>query len=391
MLDVAALTGEINRILIVRPSALGDVCRTVPVLVSLRRAFPGAQIDWVVRDTFTAAVEAHPALDRVIAFPRMRFSRFWRDSAVTRELWRWLWMLRRQRYDLVIDCQGLSRSALISLAAGAPQRIGPGRAREFGWLAYTRRVSRDTPMHTVDEMLALLSAIDVEPVRDMQLYVEADAKRWWTDKRRTFGATAEHYAVLAPTARWISKRWPADRWRELIENLQARGFDHVVVIGAPDEAEQVEAALPGDRTGIVNLAGQTSIAQTMAVIADASLLVAHDSAPLHIAAGFDRPCIGLYGPTDPNVVGPLGSRAIVVGGGPSAATNGGRAVRYRDPNLGDTIMRTITVEAVLDAVDRACGGDALNGDAGTDTRNGCSVKEQMPAEATASDTLHQTG
>src|SRR5688572_7002593 len=100
------------RILIIRPSALGDVCRSVPVLASLRRAFPKSAIDWVVQDDFAAAISAHPALDETIRFPRARLANWWRNPRTAFEAVQWLMELKRRNYELVLDCQGLGRSGL---------------------------------------------------------------------------------------------------------------------------------------------------------------------------------------------------------------------------------------------------------------------------------------
>jgi len=145
-----------RRILLVRPSALGDVCRTVPVLASLRQAFPDAGIDWVVQDTFVDAVRAHPAVDEVIPFPRRRLAGWWRSPRVAREAVRWFADLRRRRYDVVYDLQGLGRSGLMAFASGAPRRVGFRSAREFAWLGYTARHAPPHAEHVVDQMLELL-------------------------------------------------------------------------------------------------------------------------------------------------------------------------------------------------------------------------------------------
>ncbi|NNF41833.1 MAG: glycosyltransferase family 9 protein [Phycisphaerales bacterium] len=333
--------------LIVRPSALGDVCRTVPVLASLRAALPEAVIDWVVRDRYQAAIAAHPALDEAIPFPRDRFARWWSPS-VARELKRWAGALRRRKYDVVLDCQGLGRSGLITRATGAPRRIGPAVARELAWVAYTDRCPIAPDTHTVDAMLALLAPLDIEPRRDARLYlVEAD-EDWWTNERRDRGFAGVRYAVLAPTARWQSKQWPIERWRTLAAHLLDGRFDRLVLIGAPGESDQVRP-LAGDER-IVDLVGGTTVGQSMAVIAGATLVVATDSAPLHIAVGFDRPCVGLYGPTDPARVGPFDR--------PDAAirrVDPGGAGRYRARRLDDAAMRRISVDDVIERIEAVSG------------------------------------
>jgi heptosyltransferase-1 len=343
-----------NRVLIIRPSALGDVCRTVPVLASIRRSMPDARIDWLVRDVFVDAIAAHPALDDVLPFPRARFARWWRDGASIREIVRWLGDLRRGRYDLVIDCQGLGRSGLMALATGAPHRIGPRSARELAWLGYTVRVPLNGSMHTVDRMLALLPEAGIQPVPDMRLYAPERDVLAWSTEREALGVEGR-YAVLAPTARWSSKRWPVDRWRALLEPLRERGFEHIVVIAAPDEVEQTAGLadeLDPDSESIVDLSGRTTIGRTMAVLAGAGLVVANDSAPLHIAVGFDRPCVGLFGPTDPALVGPYQRPEAVVSALPDGSSP---PVNYRDRRLGDDLMRRISVEQVLTRIDAVLG------------------------------------
>jgi ADP-heptose:LPS heptosyltransferase len=197
-------------------------------------------------------------------------------------------------------------------------------------------------------MLSLLEAIDVEPMRDMRLYVADADRQWWDHRRAELGLDGCRYAVLAPTARWASKRWPIERWRELIEPMVQRGFERLVVIGAPGESKQIEGlAAAGPGSTVVDLVGQTTIARTMAIIAASSLVVANDSAPLHIAVGFDRPCVALFGPTDPAIVGPYRRPGSIV----TARSEPCQTTHYRDRGLGDDLMRLIAVSEVIERVD----------------------------------------
>jgi lipopolysaccharide heptosyltransferase I len=329
-------------ILIIRPSALGDVCRTVPVLASLRAAHPDARIEWLVRDSFADAVRAHPDLDAVRPFPRSRFAPWWRPS-VAAEVVRWVAALRGAGYDLVVDCQGLGRSGAMALCTGAPRRVGLRTAREFGWLGYNL-VQRPPPgAHTVDQMLGLVERLGIVPVRCMRLHAPPEDRAWWE------GFDAGRYAVLAPTSRWASKRWPAPRWRDLIEPILQRGFERVVLIAAPGEEEQVAAIDPDPPAAgrCMNLAGRTSVGQTMAVVERAGLVIANDSAPLHMAVGFDRPCVGLFGPTDPRRVGPYRRPEAVI-----RAELHPREERLGFKRLGEEVMTRIGVAEVLERADR---------------------------------------
>lgn len=388
------LVNQPRRILIIRPSALGDVCRTVPVLVSLRRAFPSATIDWLVQDTFAPAIASHPDLNEALTFPRAQFARLWRRPGQWLNALKWFNGLRERKYDLVIDCQGLSRSGLMAFATRAPQRVGLRSARELAWLAYNVRLPKSDssgaeplPVHTVDQMLCLVAGLGIDVVRDMRLYVDEHAAAWWRQRQAELGfIKGRPYAVLAPTSRWLSKRWPLERFSQLIEPLLMRGFEKVVVIGSPNEVEQVQGMFkrfpPGfvargeqqdkgkgrqgdkERGGketekcsasqpdlepcVIDLVGQTSIAQTMAVIAAAGLVVANDSAPLHMAVGFDRPCLALFGPTDPAAVGPYGREAAVLQG-VTLPSDG--SINFKDSSLGDSLMRPISTTAVIRKID----------------------------------------
>jgi lipopolysaccharide heptosyltransferase I len=334
-----------KRILIVRPSALGDVCRTVPVLVTLRAAYPDARIEWVVQEEYAAAIRAHPALDEAVLFPRARFAHWWRSPRIARELARWFTALRARGYDLVIDSQGLGRSGLMTWATGARRRVGPRWAREFGWLGYNVSHARPRARHTVEEMMSLLVAEGLTPVYDMRLYPEEADRTWWHGARRALSCGSP-YAVLAPTSRWPSKRWPREHWVRIIDPLVSRGFRRLVLVGSPAERGQVAGIAEAGGETVLDLVGATTLGRSMAIIADADLVIANDSAPLHMAVGLDRPCLGLFGPTDPEEVGPFRRSESVLRAAP------GRPVSFKERRLGDALMRRIEPRAVLARVDR---------------------------------------
>ena len=337
-----------KRILLIRPSALGDVCRTVPVLASLKRAYPDAAIDWLVNDTFVDAVSAHPDLHAVIPFPRRRLAGWWRSPRVTGELLKFLRTLRDARYDLVLDCQGLGRSGLFTWVTGASRRIGDRHAREGGWLGTNHRIDTSHHAHDVDRMLALLEGCQVPVVKDMRLHVPEVDRRAWME---TGGFADARYVVLAPTSRWPSKAWPVERWADLAGRLLDGRCDQVLVVGAPNEQDVVAAvcdAAQDDR--VHDHAGRTTIGGLMAIIDHACLTVSNDSAALHMAVGLGGRCVGLYGPTDPGKVGPYEMESQVV----RASLD--RKVYYRDASLGDSIMRGISVDAVLERADAVLAG-----------------------------------
>lgn len=301
----ASSTDPPQRILLIRPSALGDVCRTVPVLVSLKRAFPAAQIDWLVQDSFAPAIAHHPDLHQPVLFPRAALRRWWTPIGARRAL-AFLRSLGGRGYDTAIDCQGLFRSALFARATGAPRRIGYANAQELGWIFYNLRKPVPRTLHTVDRMLALAQLAGAPPIPDMRLYPPPeDQARLAADPE----LGGRRYVVLAPTTRWPGKRWPLDRFKTVAAALLADKSLHLdacVVVGAPSERPQCAPLLdaPDRPAGLIDRVGRTSVGALLALIERAALVIASDSAALHIAVGLSRPAIGLFGPTHLSRVGP---------------------------------------------------------------------------------------
>ena len=343
---------EPSRILLIRPSALGDVCRTVPVLASLKARWPEARIDWLVQEGFEAAIRAHPALDRAIPFPRRRLSRVrLLRPAWWRTLGELVSTLRAGGYDLVLDCQGLSRSGLLSFATGAPRRVGYANAREFAWVCYTERAGSPRDRHAVDRMLDLAEQAGAPRVPDLTLHT-CDDDRAELDPR----LAGARYAVVAPTSRWEGKRWPADRFARVVEAMLGDGsVDAVGVVASAGEADQCEPvrALAARDDRVVDLVGATSVGGLMATIERAAVVLANDSAALHMAAGFGRPLVGLFGPTRIDAVGPYGRDRDVLQ--PDAP---GPGVTHKNAAAGRAMMERIAVADVLSSVTERLSGSA---------------------------------
>ncbi|MCP4834837.1 MAG: glycosyltransferase family 9 protein [Phycisphaera sp.] len=289
---------------------------------------------------FADAVRAHPALGETVAFPRSELRGWWRSPGGWKLLGGFLGSIRH-RYDVVVDAQGLGRSGFMSLASGAGRRVGYADAREFGWLGLTERVSVSPSLSAVDRMLELLRGAKIDPICDLRLHVPADAEDGWVDwKRREIGDAP--FVALAPTSRWRSKEWPSDRWIELARRMIAAGRV-VVVLGGPNERSRFDG-LEAIGSAVRVLAGDGPLAWSMAAVRDAELVVANDSAMLHAAVGFERPLLGLFGPTDPRLCGPYGRIAdcIRAEGVPSE-------IHYRDRRLDDRLMKRISIDRVVEA------------------------------------------
>lgn len=333
-----------KRILIIRPSALGDICRSAPILAALKATYPDAKIDWMVRDNYTQAIEHHPDLNQVIPFKRVELGKQCRRFRFG-PLLKWLRQLRKNRYDMVLDCQGLARSGFFSRATGAKLRYGFKDSQELGWLFHNQRIDAPKELHTVDRMLKLAQAAGAD-ITDPNTTLHAGQE----ELSQVIIEYPEPYAVLAPTSAWPAKCWPIERFTELAEQLTKNpNIQRVIIVGGPGErlhcAPLLELAK--DHPKITDRVGSTSIALLMAIIARAKLVVANDSAALHMAVGFHRPLVALLGPTDPAKAAPFGRESDII-----QHIEPGDEFYFRDSRSADMMPRITTDEVLAACIER---------------------------------------
>ena len=292
-----------RRILIIKPSAIGDVVHALPVLNLLRRRWPAAHVSWLVTPACAGLLERHPQLDEVIRFERRELGRGWRSPRAAMELLRFMLDLGRRRFDLVVDLQGLFRSGWLAAATRAPVRVGPANAREGAWLFYSHRVpTGPLEQHAIERYLTVAQAVGCERTPVEFHFAVDDA-----DRAAVAALTPQRYAVLMPGANWLTKQWPVERFAALVGPLRERfGLDSVVA-GGPDTAHLAEKV-----PATANLAGRTNLRQLVALLERAELVVANDSGPMHIAAALGRPLVAPYGPTSPIRTGPYRREDAVI-------------------------------------------------------------------------------
>lgn len=347
--------GAPRRVLIIKPSSLGDIVHALPVLHALRQEWPQARISWLIAAPFAPLLEGHPQLDELIIFDRRRYGRMLRSPAAIRDFCRFVLDLRARKFDLVIDLQGLFRSGFLAWASGAARRIGFAAARELAWMFYTHRVRcADERGHAVTRNLDVanvafqLSAAGQELEKTQAPRVPlplrpADAA---SAKRKLDAAASRKlgaYSVVLPGARWSSKLWSAAQWCELIDMLHGRGEPPVVLLGAPDDAPLAAAIAAGCRAAPTNLVGRTTLPELVALLAGAAHVYCLDSGPMHIAAALGTPLTAIFGPTDPRRTGPWSDHARVVALPLPCAP----CLRRRCPLGHHDCMRTLPPERVL--------------------------------------------
>jgi lipopolysaccharide heptosyltransferase I len=323
---------DFARILLIKPSAFGDVVHTIPVLAKLRARYPLARIDWLITPENADLVRLHPALSNVVLFPRKQLGRDW---AATWAVARLLRDLRRSRYDLVVDLHGQFRSALFAMASGAPTRIGFDRprpavtatdrrpsddvglhgwfgAREGAWVAYTHRIPVPRlDVHAVDRYLWLgdLLGFDDEPPEFLVNVPPVAVERVGQLLSALPDAT-KPLAVVVPGTIWETKHWTIAGFARVARDLMGAGMA-VVLAGAPADRDRCRA-IAGLCPGALDISGQTSLAELAALIRRASVCVTNDSGSMHLAVALDRPVTSVFGPTDPVKIGPYGRPDSVV-------------------------------------------------------------------------------
>ena len=293
-----------KKILIVKPSSLGDIVHSLAVLSTLHDQFPHAHIDWVVARGFEGILENHPLVHRLWIIEKDQWkdiSRLRQTARSLRDLFR---ALRNEAYDLVLDLQGLLRSGLITQATKAAVRIGFREAREGSRLFYTHTVAGGRDIHAVDRYLKIAEALgcDVANVSFPLPLVKESPEI--THIKKSLGT----YAVVVPGARKPANRWPAERYGALAARLPVT----TVILGSRADAPLAEKVVAASGSKAVSLAGKTDLKGLIHIIRGARYMVCNDTGPMHIAAALNVPIVALFGPANPRRTGPYGQLDRVI-------------------------------------------------------------------------------
>jgi ADP-heptose:LPS heptosyltransferase len=337
-MSVQKKLGDAPRILIVRMSALGDVIHGLPVACALREAFPGAFLGWVVEGRNAELLADHPVIDKIVAVPR----RWWRSPRNVLDLRR---QLRALQFDVTIDLQCLTKSAMAAWLSGARRRIGKAgvHGREL-----SKWINNDLiPVggrHVIDHYLELLRPLGVEtPAVEFRLPENGVDARMIDSLLAAEQLAPGRLVVLNPGAGWPSKIWPPQCYGEIARRILADyGLAAIAVWGGPNElplAEQIVAA----SGGAARLAPPTTIPQLAALCRRAALFLGSDTGPMHLAVAVGAPTISLHGPSIADWCGAYGADNIRL----QARYEAGSALERRRAD--DSAMRAITVEAAYAA------------------------------------------
>jgi heptosyltransferase I len=343
-----------QRILLIRLSAVGDVINTLPALSLLRKSLPQAHLAFLVEDRARELLVGHPLLDAVYVFPRRRWRgllrspdpRDWR--ALRSEATSYARELRDAHFDVTLDFQGNLKGALHARLSGAPRRIGfaRGHDREMShWFATEHVVPPADRPHRVDKFVSLLRPLGIdarEGEREFVLPPAPEARERIDAFRAAAGLGSRPMIAMHPgtSARGSGKRWPAERFGAVAARI-ADQADTVVTFG-PGEHELAGAVVSASgRSDAVRLApAGLSLLELAELLRVAAVFVSADTGPMHLAAAGGTPCVALFGPKDPAIYRPFGP---------------GHQVLHQPDRDGSSGMLRIGVDEVTAAVRAALG------------------------------------
>ncbi|HIG41320.1 MAG: lipopolysaccharide heptosyltransferase I [bacterium] len=299
------------KVLIVKMSSMGDVVHTLPAVTDLTKSLPEVEIDWVVEESFVDIAALHPGINQVIPIAQRRWRSALRSSR--KEMADFYRRLKSNNYDVIVDAQGLMKSALVAkIANGMSHGLDRSSAREpLASLLYSNRYQVSRGRHAVERIRDLFAQVFDYGVANLPLNYGVNTRASRKNRRLLFlhGTT------------WPSKHWPEARWCELAKKAVDNGFDVLLPQGSPIEEQRARRIADSvrdsnkeatDGGNVLKVLASVSLGGLIQEISSCTGVVAVDTGLGHLAVAMNIPMIGIYGSTDPLLTGPYGSRQEIV-------------------------------------------------------------------------------
>jgi len=343
------MTGQIKKILIIKPSALGDIIQAMPAVCCLAESFPDARIHWFVRPEYAPLIENHPCIHKIVIFDRRKLGKWWYRPAAFAELIKLVSQLRKEKYDIVFDFQGRFRSAIFAWFSGCKQRIGMTGTQEITSPFYTLQVTQSS-VHLVDYFIDMVCAAGAKRGK-VKFGLKPDTQSIEEVHKilASHHINADNYAVFVPAATVEAKRWPIENFAALADKVYKKYQSSIVAVGVEAEKAITQELETLANVPVVNLAGKTDIKKLIALLAGAKMVVSNDTGPAHIAAALDVPMALIFGLTNPSRVGPYGRNETIAA---TDADKRGSEVESINPAYD---IKNVTVETVLEIISKQLG------------------------------------
>ena len=304
------------KILVIKPSALGDVINGLVIVPRLRKIFPDCEIHWFVNSEYADLVEM-AGVDKIIKFERGAWKHFYSVFSGIKNVSKISLELKRNKYDVVIDLQGLLRSGWFTFITGAPVRIGFSDARELAHLFYNRKVDvKRNKTHAVDCCLEVLKKLgDEKPKAKWKwfgLNEKIPALNW------KYKINNDDFIVFVVGSRWQTKSWPPNFFGKTAALLYKKTGLKIFLTGAENEIHVAEEVIfhaienGCKESAIVSLAGKISLCELFALCSESKLVLTTDTGPMHCAASLGAKVVALMGPTNPVRHGPYNQQKNVI-------------------------------------------------------------------------------
>ncbi|QWR76159.1 lipopolysaccharide heptosyltransferase II [Candidatus Magnetomonas plexicatena] len=291
-----------EKILIIKPSSYGDVIHALPFLQVLKNKYPKAEIHWVIAGSLKSILQGHPMIDRLWVIEKDNWKNPLKIADTIRELRSLRTKLRAESFSLVVDLQGLLRSGLIAQMSGCKNVIGFKEAREGSRFFYTQLIEGGRDVHAVDRYLKVAEFLgcDTSVVSfPLNLHIEPP---------NVIDELPLDFVVMAPGARWETKRWPPSYFGRLAALLPIP----TVIIGSKDDMEAADEVVRLSEGKAISLAGKTGLSDIPWIISKAKFMVSNDTGPMHVAAALGVWVYAIFGPTEPLRTGPYGKNNTII-------------------------------------------------------------------------------
>ena len=294
----------LKRILLIKPSSLGDIIHGLPLLKVLHEKWPDAKISWVIKDIYADILHKNTYIDELIILKK---------TSLTTSILSFRKRLRQGMFDLAVDMQGLFRSGLVAFLSGAPVRVGFNNARELAPLFYTHKIDAPLDLHAVERNIKLVASLGCENQEiKFPLNLSQKAHEEVSEFLQKNQLDSNRPLItLVPGSRWEKKRWSPAFFSLLGDLLNHELEAKIVIAGSIQEMELIHEIRKSMKNPSLEATG-FSLQKLSALLSKSDVVVTNDSGPMHVAAAMETPVVALFGPTDPRRTGPFTKNCLVI-------------------------------------------------------------------------------